>query len=216
MKYCGSSCTTYNAGNNINQQIDYQTRHRQKNHDQDSGSDRLDSPIFYRRTALLESDRKIHSSEFVADKRKEYKIDETNHQCKTQAKEYFFIYQRIYKRIYTPCKSWQKIYNICYFQDGIFSEFIEEKQTSCFQRQHPFQLCGIYRKINAAWIQIKLLQFSKCRRHFILKENMSRKIAALFLCKFIFFASMHCHNHIIAYIKFYFKQNAIKSHILYL
>lgn len=104
--------------------------------------------------------------------------------------------------------------NICYFQDGIFSEFIKEKQTSCFQRQHPFQLCGIYRKINAAWIQIKLLQFLKCRRHFILKENMSRKIAALFLCKFIFFASMYCHNHIIAYIKFYFKQNVIESHIL--
>ena len=214
MKCCSCSVSANDTHHNKKQQIQNKTRYRQRNHNQNSSTDCFDSPKFYRRTTFIKSDRRIHSAEFIAYKRKEYKIDETNHQCKTQAKEYFFIYQRIYKRIYTPCKSWQKIYNICYFQDGIFSEFIEEKQTSCFQRQHPFQLCGIYRKINAAWIQIKLLQFSKCRRHFILKENMSRKIAALFLCKFIFFASMHCHNHIIAYIKFYFKQNVIESHIL--
>ena len=102
------------------------------------------------------------------------------------------------------------------FRTGFFLNSLKKSKHLVFSVNTPFQLCGIYRKINAAWIQIKLLQFSKCRRHFILKENMSRKIAALFLCKFIFFASMYCHNHIIAYIKFYFKQNVIEGHILYL
>ena len=168
----------------------------------------------YRRTALLESDRKIHSSEFVADKCEEHEIRPSCliSACNMPEKSSYVKEHKDEYMLHAKVNRKYKIYAV--FQDGIFLNSLKKSKHLVFS-VNTFQLCGIYRKINAAWIQIKLSQFSKCRRHFILKENMMRKIAALFLCT-IFFASMHCHNHIIAYIKFYFKQNAIKSHILYL